>query len=444
MRYIDRDGMKSKNRSVYIGMSIDILHHGHINVIEHGRKYGDVIVGLLTDAAIADHKRLPYLPFEQRRKIVENIRGVERVVPQREWDYAPNLKRYQPDYMVHGDDWLEGPLAPYREKAIAALREYGGKLIEVPYTKGVSSQSLLGQIQKFGTTPDIRRGTLKRLLAAKPLCRFMEVHSPLSALIVEECTVDSDSKKRQYDGFWSSSLVDSAICGKPDIEAVDISSRLSNINNIFDVTTKPLIFDGDTGGKPEHFEINVRSMERLGISAVIIEDKTGLKKNSLLGNDVLQEQEDIDVFCDKIQAGRAVRVSDDFMVIARVESLVLDKGIGDALHRASAYVDAGADGIMIHSRSESPDEVFSFSSEFRKEHPSLPLVCVPTSYSSINENILMENGLNMVIYANHLLRASYPAMKEVANRILNAGNASCVDAKLMSINDIISLIPGTK
>jgi phosphoenolpyruvate mutase len=430
--------------TVYIGMTIDILHHGHINIIENARHYGDVIIGLLTDAAVADHKRLPYLTYEQRKKIVENIMGVIRVVPQEEWDYAPNLRRYRPDFMMHGDDWLEGPLAPYRQKALEALSEYGGKLIEIPYTQGVSSQAIFSQLQGLGTTPDIRRCTMKRLLEAKPISRFIEAHNPISALIAENASVDIAGKVRQFDGFWSSSLTDSTARGKPDIEALDISSRLSNVNDIFEVTTKPLIFDGDTGGKQEHFELNVRSMERLGISAVIIEDKKGLKKNSLFGTEVAQAQEDVETFCEKISVGRSARVGDDFMVFGRIESLVLEKGMKDAIIRAQAYVGAGADGIMIHSRKKTPEEVFEFARIFRSEFPSLPLVCVPTSYNTVTEDELATKGFNIVIYANHLLRASYPAMQRVAYEILRNGRSSDIDNHLMSIAKILELIPGTR
>ena len=429
---------------VYIGMTVDILHHGHINVIETGRKYGDVLIGLLTDAAVADQKRLPYLTYEHRKKILENIAGVTRVVPQNEWDYAPNIRLYRPDFMVHGDDWLEGPLAPYRQLALDALAEYGGKLIEIPYTQGVSSQAMVTQLLGLGTTPDIRRRALKRLLTSKPISRFIEVHNPISALIAENARADMQGKVRQFDGFWSSSLTDSSSRGKPDIEALDISSRLSNINDIFDVTTNPLIFDGDTGGKLEHFELNVRSMERLGISAVIIEDKKGLKKNSLFGNDVTQNQEDIDEFCAKIRAGRASRVSEDFMIIARIESLILDKGMDDALYRARAYAGANVDGIMIHSRRNTPEEVYEFAKLFRQDFPTTPLVCVPTSYNMVTEDELAAHGFNVVIYANQLFRAAFPAMQRVANGILRYGRSSEVDSELMSIKEILELIPGTK
>ena len=425
-------------------MSLDILHHGHINAIENARKHGDIIIGLLTDSAIADHKRLPVLTYEQRKKIAENLAGVVEVVPQHEWDYSINIRKYKPEFMIHGDDWHQGPLAPYRELAIAALDEYGGQLIEIPYTQGVSSSTLSTQLTEIGTTPDLRRASLKRLLSAKKIVRIIEAHSPLSALIAENIKEEKADKIVQFDGFWSSSLTDATEMGKPDIEALSISQRLNNINHIFDVTTKPMIMDADTGGKVEHFELDVRSMERLGISAVIIEDKTGLKKNSLLGNEVAQTQEDINIFSHKIRTARASRVSDDFMVIARVESLILGKGMDDALARARSYVNAGADGIMIHSRQKNPDEIFHFAETFRAEFPYVPLVSVPTSYNQVTEDELAAHGFNIVIYANQLLRSSYPAMKNVAQEILKSGRSLEVDKKLISIKEILELIPGTK
>lgn len=429
---------------VYIGLTVDVLHHGHINLIRKGAEHGDVIIGLLTDSAIAQHKRLPYLTWEQRRDIVASIYGVKRVVPQDSWNYADNLRTYKPDFMVHGDDWRTGPDASLRIDALSVLEEHGGKLIEVPYTKGVSSGAIMSDTLIIGTTPDIRRKSLRRLLNAKHMVRLIEAHSPLSALIGESVSETIDGERREFDGFWSSSLTDSTERGKPDIEALDISSRLRNINDIFEVTTKPLVMDGDTGGKEEHFELNVRSMERLGISAVIIEDKTGLKKNSLLGNDTAQTQEDIDVFCAKIRAGRSALISEDFMIIARIESLILEKGIEDALLRARAYVAAGAHGIMIHSRQRKPDEVYKFANSFRQEFPTIPLVSVPTSYNAVTERELQEHGFNMVIYANQMLRSAYPAMKKNARAILKHGRSLEIDEDLISISEILDLIPGTK
>ena len=431
-------------KKVYVGMSADVFHHGHVNIIKEARKYGDVIVGLLNDKAVSDHKRLPYLNWENRKKIIENIKGVTKVFEQSEWDYAPSILKYKPDFMVHGTDWLTGPLAPYRDLAIKALESYGGKLIEIEYTKDVSSTSLTLNQKIIGTTPDIRKATLKRLIDAKDLTRIMEAHNPLSALILENLVINKDGKKKQFDGFWSSSLTDSTSQGKPDIEALDINIRLNNINNIFDVTTKPLIMDADTGGKIEHFELNVRSMERLGISAVIIEDKKGLKKNSLFGNEVKQEQESKENFTKKIKAGINSRINDNFMIIARIESLILEKGIEDAIDRSKAYIDGGVDGIMIHSKKDKPNEIFEFSKIFRKNHKYIPLVSVPSTYNSVKEEELIKHGFNIVIYANQMLRAAYPAMYKVAESILKNGRSLEADKELIKIKNILELIPGTK
>lgn len=431
-------------KTVYIGMTVDVLHTGHINIIRKAREYGAVTIGLLTDSAIADHKRLPYLSWEQRREIVENIVGVSEVVPQEDWNYAINIEKYQPDYMVHGDDWKSGSEAKVREKTIAALEAYGGKLIEVAYTEGISSGAILAGSLQIGSTPELRMKTLRRLLNAKPLSRIIEAHSPLSALIGESVSGKNAGKNVEFDGFWSSSLTDSTVMGKPDIEALEISTRLSNINNIFEVTSKPLIMDVDTGGKLEHFEFHVRSMERLGISAAIVEDKTGLKKNSLFGTEVSQEQENIDVFSDKLRAGRAALISEDFMIIARIESLILEKGMEDAITRAKAYVAAGAHGIMIHSRRKKPDEIYEFARLFRAEFPDVPLVAVPTSYNHVTEADLAAHGFNIVIYANHMLRAAYPAMKRVAQGILHNSRSLESDDEIISIKEILELIPGTK
>ena len=431
-------------KKIYIGMSADIFHHGHVNIISEARKYGEVIIGLMSDKIVSDYKRMPYLNWENRKKIIENIKGVKEVFLQNEWDYAPTILKYKPDYMLHGTDWIEGPKAPYRKLAINALNSYGGKLVEVEYTKNVSSTQLSLNEKMLGTTPDIRRGMLKRLIELKDMVKILEAHNPLSALIIENLNIKTGHKNIQFDGFWSSSLTDSTAQGKPDIEALNINNRLNNINNIFDVTTKPLIIDGDTGGKIEHFELNIKSMERLGVSAVIIEDKKGLKKNSLFGNEVKQEQEDKDYFAKKIKAGRSARVSEDFMVIARIESLILEKGLEDAMERANSYVEAGADGIMIHSRQEVPDEIFNFSKEFRKDHKSVPLICVPSTYNKVKENELIDNGFNVVIYANQMLRAAYPAMYKVAESILKNGRSFEVDNELIKIKEILELIPGAK
>ena len=431
-------------KSVYLGMSMDVLHHGHINIIGEASKYGELTVGLLTDKVISKNKRVPMLQFKDRKKILENIVGVSKVVIQEDWSYINNIRNLKPDYFIHGDDWLDGPLLPIREEVVKELAIYGGELIEIPYTQSISSTNLANKTFKLGISPDQRTRSLKRILKSKSLSTFIEAHSPISALIGEHEKVLVGNQTREFDGFWSSSLTDSTEMGKPDIEALDISSRLDNINNMFEVTNKPLIMDFDTGGKPEHFAFAVKSMERLGISAVIIEDKTGLKKNSLFGNDVAQTQDSIENFSYKIQAGVDSRRTDDFLIIARIESLILEAGMDDALNRAKSYVAAGADAIMIHSREKTADEIFEFSNKFRMYFKSVPLVCVPTSYNHVYEEELERNGFNVVIYANHLMRASYPAMKSVANQILTNGRSLEADDKIISIKEILKLIPGTE
>lgn len=432
------------NKKVYIGMTADIMHPGLIHIINEATKYGDVIVGLLTDKAIAEHKRLPYLTYEQRKEVVENIKGVSEVIPQEEWSYVDNLKRIRPDYIIHGDDWKNGPLCEIREQVFEVMNEQGGKVIEIPYTKGINSSSLDKEIKSIGTTPDIRLKTLRRLINAKPIVRILEAHDGLCGLIIENLEIQKGDKREVFDGMWSSSLTDSTSKGKPDIEAVDLTTRLQDLNNILECTTKPIIFDGDTGGKIEHFTFTVRTLERHGISAIIIEDKVGLKKNSLFGTDAIQTQDTIEGFCAKIKAGKEAQVTQDFMIIARIESLIAGKPMSDALERAYAYVEAGADGIMIHSKNKSGEDIKEFCLTFRQRYAHVPIVVVPTTYDHIHESELRKWGVNVVIYANHMLRAAYPAMMRVACTILENGRAQEVRDLCMPIKEILELIPGTK
>lgn len=434
----------SKEKIVYAGMSADIIHPGHLNILKEAQKYGRVIVGVLTDAAIASYKRLPYLNYEQRALIVSNLKGVSEVVPQKTLDYRPNLEKIRPDYVIHGDDWKQGVQAKTRQQIVEKLAEWGGKVIDVPYTKGISSTMLNERLKEIGTTPDIRLKRLRRLLNAKKIVRICESHSGLTGLIIENTSVKVNNINREFDGMWASSLTDSTSKGKPDIEAVDLTTRLHDLNDALEVTTKPIIFDGDTGGLPEHFVYTVRTLERLGISAIIIEDKVGLKKNSLFGTEVKQEQDSIEGFCEKIQAGKRAQITDDFMIIARVESLIAGKGQDDAMKRALAYIKAGADGIMIHSKEKSGDDIKQFCQALRKVNPTVPIVVVPTTYNQITEDELASWGVNIVIYANHLLRAAYPAMVKCAKTILENGRSLETDSMCMPIKEILELIPGTK
>jgi len=436
--------MKNEIKKVYVGMSADLIHPGHLNVIRKASDLGEVTVGLLTDRAIASYKRLPFMMFDQRYEVINSIKGISHVVAQETLDYIPNLRKYKPDYVVHGDDWRDGPQRNVRQKVIDTLVEWGGELIEVEYTKGISSTKFNKALKEIGTTPDLRRSTLRRLLNARTLLRFIEAHNGLTGLIVENVVSETDREKKEFDGMWCSSLTESTIKGKPDIEAVDVTSRVNSLHDILEVTTKPIIYDADTGGQIEHFKFTIRTLERLGVSAVIIEDKTGLKKNSLFGNEVPQSQDSIEGFCEKIRAGKESQVTDDFMVIARIESLILDAGMEDAINRARAYIEAGADGIMIHSRRKNPEEIFEFCRQYAKLQNQVTLVAVPSSYNKVTEDELEAYGVNIVIYANQLLRAAYPVMLDTAKSILRYGRSSEVDSKLLSIKEILELIPGTK
>ena len=428
--------------TVYVGMSADLIHPGHINVIQQAARLGDVTVGLLTDSAVASYKRLPYMTYEQRRAVVASLKGVVDVIPQETLDYVPNLERVRPDFVVHGDDWRSGVQRNTRQSVIDALKQWGGQLIEVAYTEGISSTQLNQALKEIGTTPNVRMARLGRLLESKPLVTLMEAHNGMSGLIVERMNVKRDGRSIEFDGMWSSSLTDSTSRGKPDIEAVDISSRLQGVNDIFEVTTKPLVFDGDTGGKPEHFAFTVRSLERLGVSAVIIEDKEGLKKNSLFGTAAAQTQSSIEDFQMRLSTGKQAQITDEFMVIARIESLILEVGLDDALKRAQAYVEAGADGILIHSRSKDPGEIFEFCDQVGDLKDQVPIVVVPTTYNQVTEQELADHGVSIVIYANHMLRAAYPQMAKVATTILESGRALEAEPHLAPISDALSIISG--
>ena len=434
-----------RDKTVYVGMSADLVHPGHLNVLKTATQYGHVVVGLLTDEAIASYKRIPYMEFEQRRLVIESIKGVAKVIPQTTLDYQPNLRELKPDYVVHGDDWKDGVQKKTRQEVIDTLAEWGGELIEVPYTQGISSTQLNKALKEIGTTPDVRLKSLRRMLKVKPLLRFLDIHNALSGLIIEHThIVTADGRRCEFDGMWGSSLTDSTAKGKPDIEAVDVSARMTTLNEVLEVTTKPIVYDADTGGQPEHFAFTVRTLERLGVSACIIEDKTGLKKNSLFGTEVAQTQDSIENFCYKIQVGKKAQATDDFMIIARIESLILGKGMADALKRAEAFIEAGADAIMIHSRAMSPDEIFQFCDEYTKLSQKRPLVVVPSSYNMVTEDELQAHGVNIVIYANQLLRSAYPAMVNTAKSILTYQRSKECDSQMMSIKDILELIPGTR
>ena len=430
--------LKNTNTNVvYVGMCADLIHHGHLNIIKEARKYGEVIVGLLTDSAIASYKRLPALSYEERKIVVENIVGVHKVIPQKTLDYIPNIEKLKPNYVVHGDDWKEGVQKQVRKGVINKLNEWGGKVVDVPYTKGVSSTKLHNYLKEIGTTPDIRRKMLSRLIETKPIVRVLEAHNGLTGLIVEKTKVGND----EFDAMWLSSLTHSASKGKPDNQYVDITTVNQTLSEVFDVTTKPIIVDLDNGGVVEHFKHTIRSLERIGVSSVIIEDKIGSKRNSLFDDTSNQTQDKPSEFANKILEGKKSLVTKDFMIIARIESFILGKGVVDAIDRAYLYIESGADGIMIHSKSEDASEILSFCEHYKKFQKKVPLVVVPSTYNKVVEKELVEVGVNVVIYANHLLRSSYPAMINTAKSILENKRSYEASKNCLPIKEVLELIP---
>lgn len=430
-----------KTRTVYMCFSTDIIHGGHIAIIKKAQKLGKLIIGVLSDEAVASYKRLPLVPESERKVMFENISGVYKVVYQNTLSYKENLEKYKPSIVVHGDDWCQGFQKPIRDEVTSVLASYGGKLVEYPYASDQKYADIQARTRADLAMPDIRRGRLKRVLEAKGLITAMEAHDGLTGLIVENTVVHQEGGAHQFDAMWISSLCDSTAKGKPDIELVDMTSRFKTIEDITEVTTKPIIFDGDTGGRTEHFVYTIRSLERLGVSMVIIEDKTGLKKNSLFGNEVVQTQDSIEHFCEKISAGKKAQRTSEFMICARIESLILEQGMEDAMTRAFAFVEAGADAIMIHSRKKDPYEILEFIEKFRKKDKMTPIVLVPTSFNSVKEEEWKERGANIIIYANQLMRAEVPAMQKAAETILTNHRAEECDAMLMPFKDIIRLIP---
>lgn len=430
-------------KTVYMCFSTDVLHAGHMNIIQKAAQLGEITAGILCEEEMIAHERFPLLPQTDRIHMLESIKGISRVVVQTSIYYDEILRELRPDYVVHGDNWQRkgGYLEPVRQRVIDVLKEWGGQLVEFPYYQDESLEILNSAIRDRTGRPETRRRQLRKMLGSGRLVRILEAHDGLSALLVERCRVEEGTKSVAFDGLWVSSLCDSTVKGKPDIELIDLTSRLHTVGEMAEVTSKPIIFDADTGGKIEHFRYNIRTLERAGVSAVIVEDKKGLKHNSLLGNDVEQHQESLEDFCEKLTAGKRALQDPSFVLIARIESLILEQGIEDALRRAHAYRAAGADAVMIHSRSREPEEIFAFCEAFRQRDPNTPIVVVPTTYHAVTEEELHARGINMVIYANHLLRAAFPAMKKTAEAILKYHRALEADAFCLPVGEILTMIP---
>ncbi len=426
-------------KKVYVALSADILHSGHINILKKASKLGDVIVGLLSDEAIAEYKKIPTLNYNQRKIVVESLNMVKSVIPQYVKDYRPNLIKLKPDYVVHGDDWKRGILKESREQVIKELKKWSGKLIELKYTKNISSTKIKKDILSKVSLKHNRTSSLKRLIQSKKLVRVIEAHSPLVGLIIENLTLTKKNKNEIFDAMWSSSLTESLIRGKPDNQSVELSTRINALSDVLDITSKPFIFDADNGGRIEHLPYTVSSMERQGVSAIVIEDKIGFKRNSLFKDQKSTQQDSIKNFSKKIKKIKDTRKSEDFLIVARIESFILGKGLDDALKRAYAYSKAGADAILIHSKENTPSQIFSFSKIFRKSKYYKPMIAVPSSYSKTYEKDLLKNGFSIVIYANHLLRASYKIMEKTALDILRFNRSYETEKNIVSVKDILNI-----
>ena len=429
-----------KEKKVYVGLAADILHEGHINILKAASRLGNVTVGLLTDTAISSYKKFPHLNYKNRETVVRSLKFVNNIIPQNTLDYQKNLFRLKPDFVVHGDDWKKGIQKKVRERVIKTLKQWGGKLIEPKYTKDISSSQIKKKIREIGTTPDSRKSKLKRLMNAKDLVRILESHNALTGLIIENLNYMKGEAYLEFDGMWSSSLTDSIVRGKPDNQSVDYSTRITGLNEILDVTTKPIIFDADNGGRIEHLPYLIKSLDRSGISGVVIEDKIGLKKNSLFTDQIGVKQDSVKNFCLKLNKAKRTKISDDLLIIARIESFILGKSLNDALKRAEAYSKAGADAILIHSKEKNPDLIFKFAKKFIKSKNYKPLVAVPSTYSKTREKDLIKNGFKIVIYANHMLRAAYPSMVDVARKILKNKRSFEAEKQIAPIKEILSLI----
>jgi phosphoenolpyruvate phosphomutase / 2-hydroxyethylphosphonate cytidylyltransferase len=431
----------NKNKIIYVPMGADIIHAGHLNIIKKAKKYGEIVIGLFTDSAIAEYKTLPLINYNQRLEIMKNIKGISKIMKQDTWDYSINLNKLKPNYVIHGDDWKKGIQQKTRQKVIKLLKKWKGRLIEVPYTRKINIKENKKNINNIFYNPETRVSRLNRLIGSKSIVRFIESHNPLTGLMIENLKINHNNEYKEFDGIWSSSLTDSASNGKPDNQSLELSTRINNLNSIVEVTSKPVLFDADNGGRPEHLPYTIKNLERLGVSAIAIEDKIGLKSNSLFKDQKGANQDSIRNFCKKIKIACNARRSEDFLIVARVESFILGKGLNDAIKRAESYSRAGADLILIHSKIDTPKEIFSFASKFRKSKYFKPMVAVPSTYSKVKEKELIKNGFKVVIYANHLLRAAYPAMEKIALSILKNSRSNEVEKEIISIKKILNIIP---
>jgi phosphoenolpyruvate phosphomutase len=429
-------------KTVFVVMSAEIFHPGHLNIIKVARDLGEVTVGLATDRFNARYKRLTLMSYEDRKAIVENINGVKNVIAQDTLDLAPILRELRPDYFVHGDDWKFGPLKAVRQQVLEVMQEWGGVLVEPPYTEGISSTKLNAAWRSIGATPETRIRHFRRMLEFQPVVRLLEVHNSLSGIIIERTLVEGNERDKEFDGMWYSDLTDSLAKGKPNSSFVDLTSRINTIHGILESTTKPLIVEAGNGGITEHFVSTVKTLERLGVSAVVIADKVGYEGAvfSLNGNEPVQE--DVNDFARKIASGKKTQVNKDFSIITQINSLVMHEDVENALRRARVYIEAGVDALMIHSNVETLTDFFEFCRSYRNLEDKVPLLAAIPARSSLDEDQLISAGVQFIVYPDQLLRAAYTSMLNAAKTLLIQARASDVDELYAPISEICDFVPG--
>ncbi len=413
--------MAAPDKTVYVGMSADLVHPGHINLLREAASLGRVTVGLLTDRAISSYKRMPFLTFEQRRAVIEHIAFVTAVVPQDTLDYTDNLRLLRPDFVVHGDDWRNGVQAQTRRRVLDVLREWGGTLVEPPYTEGISSTALRMAAMDIGFAPGVRQRRLRRMLDCKPLVRVMQAHDGLSAHIVDRLEETTQGAPREYDAIWVDSLAGAPIRGKPDPLPFDLSSRLVTLHEILDATTKPLICNAGGAGHAAGVTAAVRTLERIGVSAIVIDTEVTDRRAVPAMAASAPPQDDMAAFIREIAAARDARVTPDFMIIARINDRTRDCGADRMMARAAAGVDAGADAVMCDSDPVNPDGIFDLCRRYRRLMNGHPLLVGLSGTEGLQEHDLASAGASMVVYTDTLLRAAREAMISAASQVLSCG-----------------------
>jgi len=428
-----RDRMASE-KTVYVGMVGDMLHVGHINILKTAARLGRVTVGVLTDRAVVGYKRLPLLAFEDRVRVVESIADVAAVVPQKTLSYVENLRALRPDYVVHGDDWRYGDqVSRARAEVIATLGEWGGELVEVAYTKGISSTAIHRSGAADALFSGTRQGRLRRLLAAKPTLRIVEAHSGLSAKIAAE--VRGPDGATGFDAVWQSGLTDAIHRGKSDGGAVDRGRRLQAVEEILDAGPLPLIYDGRAAGRPETVFDLTRALDKAGVSALCLGDRSDPDRTG-------PEMSPAETVA-QIEAVRAACPTGAVMAISRIVVAAPGNGgsgaLDRALDRALALLEAGSDAVMFDSAADTAEPILDIAARLRRQRRDVPLFAAQSDRWGAPIHRFENAGIDAVVYETHLLRATVAPMRRAATALLAEGTGPAPD--LTPLPELRGLFP---